>query len=517
MREQESLRRASEERLRIARELHDAFGHHLSLINVQSGVALHLNEDLPEQTRSSLSAIKQASKEALIELRSVLDILREQGERAPRSPTSTLARLDDLVIAGGGRRARGSDRDRGHGATAPLRRRRGGLPDRAGGAHERHPSREGSDRDRAGDVRRSGPHRSRSTTTAGARPWPVRWEPGRGSSACANAWARSAGSSRQARGPEAGSACGHASPGRLERRGHVIRVVLADDQVLVRAGFRALLDAQDDIEVVGEADDGERAVRLAAELTPDVVLMDIRMPGMDGLEATRRIVQDERLDRTRIVILTTFDVDEYVFEALRVGASGFLVKDTEPDVLLQGVRAVARGDALLSPGVTRRLIGGLQPRGDVVVPVRFRSRPDPCHRDVQRHRLVDRARGRGRRPRAGATCSIATTSWFAAQLARPRWTGDQDDGRRLPRSVRRARPRDPLRGGRSVTGCGSAGVDVRIGLHSGEVELRGNDIGGIAVNIGARVAASRLRGRCRGVEHRQGPGRRVGHRVRRSG
>ncbi|HEV8163651.1 MAG TPA: response regulator, partial [Actinomycetota bacterium] len=137
----------------------------------------------------------------------------------------------------------------------------------------------------------------------------------------------------------------------------MIRVLLADDQALVRAGFRALLDAQDDIEVVGEADNGEVAVRMAAELVPDVVLMDIRMPRMDGLEATRLIVQDGQLDRIRIVILTTFDVDEYVFEALRVGASGFLVKDTEPELLLQGVRAVAQGDALLSPGVTRRLIG----------------------------------------------------------------------------------------------------------------------------------------------------------------
>ena len=137
----------------------------------------------------------------------------------------------------------------------------------------------------------------------------------------------------------------------------MIRVVLADDQALVRAGFRALLDAQDDIEVVGEAGDGEEAVRVAKRTSPDVVLMDIRMPGTDGLAATRVIVGDERLAGVRIVILTTFEIDEYVFEAIRAGASGFLVKDTEPVELLRAVRAVAAGDALLSPGVTRRLIG----------------------------------------------------------------------------------------------------------------------------------------------------------------
>jgi DNA-binding NarL/FixJ family response regulator len=136
----------------------------------------------------------------------------------------------------------------------------------------------------------------------------------------------------------------------------VIKVLLADDQALVRAGFRALLDAQSDIEVVAEAADGAEAVRRAVQTRPDVVLMDIRMPVLDGLEATRQIVADARLTDVRIVILTTFDLDEYVFEALRVGASGFLVKDTEPVDLLRGVRAVAAGDALLSPGVTRRLI-----------------------------------------------------------------------------------------------------------------------------------------------------------------
>ena len=152
----------------------------------------------------------------------------------------------------------------------------------------------------------------------------------------------------------------------------MIKVLLADDQALVRAGFKALLDAQDDIEVVGEAGDGDEAFLRAGELLPDVVLMDIRMPGVDGLEATRRIAADERLSGVRVVILTTFGLDEYVFEAIRSGASGFLVKDTEPEELLQAVRVVAGGDALLSPNITRRLIEEFaahakepQPTGDL--------------------------------------------------------------------------------------------------------------------------------------------------------
>jgi DNA-binding NarL/FixJ family response regulator len=136
----------------------------------------------------------------------------------------------------------------------------------------------------------------------------------------------------------------------------MIRVLLADDQALVRAGFRALLDAQGDIEVVGEAADGEEAVKLAAKLTPDVVLMDIRMPELDGLAATHQIAANPELGAVRIVILTTFEVDEYVFEAIRAGAAGFLVKDTNPADLIDAVRVVAGGDALLSPSVTRRLI-----------------------------------------------------------------------------------------------------------------------------------------------------------------
>ncbi|MGR8011980.1 response regulator [Streptomyces hypolithicus] len=136
----------------------------------------------------------------------------------------------------------------------------------------------------------------------------------------------------------------------------MIRVVLADDQSLVRAGFRALLAAQPDLEVAGEAADGDEAVRLVRELRPDVVLMDIRMPVLDGLAATRTITGEAALGDVKVIMLTTFELDEYVFEAIRGGASGFLVKDTEPEELLRAVRAVVEGDALLSPGVTRRLI-----------------------------------------------------------------------------------------------------------------------------------------------------------------
>ncbi|OKI62316.1 response regulator [Micromonospora sp. CB01531] len=135
-----------------------------------------------------------------------------------------------------------------------------------------------------------------------------------------------------------------------------IRVLLADDQALMRAGFRALLDAEDDLAVVGEAADGASAVELSRRLRPDVVLMDVQMPGLDGIEATRRIAVDPDLAAVRVLILTNYGLDSHVFAALRAGASGFLLKDADPADLLQAVAVVARGDALLAPGITRTLI-----------------------------------------------------------------------------------------------------------------------------------------------------------------
>jgi DNA-binding NarL/FixJ family response regulator len=134
------------------------------------------------------------------------------------------------------------------------------------------------------------------------------------------------------------------------------RILIADDDALVRMGLRVVLDGEDGLEVVGEAADGLEVVGMAVRTRPDVILMDIRMPGLDGIEATRRIAEREELAGTHVIILTTFDLDEYVFEAIRAGAAGFLVKDTNADELLRAIRVVASGEALMSPGVTRRLI-----------------------------------------------------------------------------------------------------------------------------------------------------------------
>jgi DNA-binding NarL/FixJ family response regulator len=158
----------------------------------------------------------------------------------------------------------------------------------------------------------------------------------------------------------------------------VIRVVLADDQALLRAGFRMLLESAPDIAVVGEAQNGGQAVALAREHRPDVVLMDLRMPEVDGITATRRITSDPQLASVRVVVLTTFDDDKNVFAALRAGASGFLVKDLEPDELLQAVRVVARGDALLAPSVTRALIGAFTSGRQSDQPAAAQPGPSPA-------------------------------------------------------------------------------------------------------------------------------------------
>ena len=191
-------------------------------------------------------------------------------------------------------------------------------------------------------------------------------------------------------------------------------VVVADDQALVRAGFRVLIDSAADLEVVGEAADGAQAVAAVEAARPDVVLMDVRMPVMDGLEATRRIMGSPRAATTHVLILTTFDLDEYVYDALRAGASGFLLKDAPPEELLNAIRVVATGDALLAPSVTRRLIAEFAARPEVP---RTQSAVLDALTDREREVLALVARGRSNAELSGELhMSVATAKTHVGRL-----------------------------------------------------------------------------------------------------
>ncbi len=351
-REEENRRRLADERVRIARELHDTLAHSLVAISVRASVAADVQAS--QDPVAALQDIKQVSATALRDLRTTLGLLREPDDGAPTAPDSDLNSLPGLID---------SARAAGVRADADVSVDCAAVPSAIGRAAFRIVQEALTNVLRHADAtsaivrvergRRRPQGRSDRRWTGACRRHASRSRPARHGRArgCVrrSCQCRPAGGRRLAR-------LRPASAQRQQRTMSAVRVVIAEDQPMVRAGFRALLDSRSEIEVVGEAATGAEALDQVRELHPDVVVMDIRMPGMDGLEATRRITADPTLSHTRILVLTTFELDEYVFGALDAGASGFLLKGGEPAELISAVQIVARGDSLLAPSVTRRLI-----------------------------------------------------------------------------------------------------------------------------------------------------------------
>ena len=365
-REEEAQRRVTEERLRIVRELHDVVAHQIAVINVQSGVAEHLQTSNPARAGEALRHVREASAQVLAEMAALLGVLRDgdgdDGDDPAREPARGLARLDELVAAAAHR--------------AAGRRPAGGQPDdaRPAGRRDRLP-----DRGRGVDERAQARCRFRppAARLPPARPGHRGRQPGRVRAGCGarfRAWVgrdvraggrdrgqppRGTGGARPvlgARGTTGARRPGRARTGAGAGGLVTIRVLLADDQALIRGGFAALIDSAEDLAVAGEAIDGADAVRQTRALRPDVVLMDVRMPGIDGLTACGQITADPALTAVKVLVLTTFEQDDYILAALQAGASGFLGKGASPTQLLDAIRVVARGEALLSPRATRVVI-----------------------------------------------------------------------------------------------------------------------------------------------------------------
>ena len=376
--DRQSARAAARERVTIARELHDVVAHHVSLMAVQAEAAASLLPGQPAQAARSVAIIGDTARLALTELRRLLGVLRGPGDRLETAPSASLGELDGVL-------------EQVRGAGLPVDFEVVGTPGQLAPGVDLTAYRIVQEA-LTNTIRHAHADRAAVTVTyepgyitvrvADSGPRPAPDPNGRPAPAARNAAGGAAGPAWRVRAWRGRARAGrHRRAGRLVRReplrgpdavrrfrGHrpaarpmtapagpaPIRVLVVDDQELVRSGFCVILDAADGITVVGEAANGEAAVSGAAAHQPDVVLMDIRMPGMDGLEAARLITGTA--PAPKVVMLTTFDLDDYVYEALRAGASGFLLKDSPRHDLIAAIRAAAAGDALLAPSVTRRLI-----------------------------------------------------------------------------------------------------------------------------------------------------------------
>ena len=373
-REREAERRVADERLRIARDVHDVVGHTVAVISIQADVASEaLDDDLPT-TRSAIETIRRTSRQALGDLRDVMGLLRgDAGEHVTAEPDATgptpgLAQLARLVAAARTEQLRADLRVEGvpFPLPSPVDTTAHRVVQEALTNVIRHADASVVEvvvryLDRSVELR---DHRRRPRCAADLR----RLRSARDGAAGAPA-GRVGHRGQRARGRLRRPCRPARVPGGAGPRSRpVIRVLLVDDQPLVREGLRAVIGRDPERAVAGEAENGQDALRRLREVGTDVVLMDIRMPVMDGIEATRKITSDGQLGHVRVVALTTFDTDDFLFRSLRAGASGFLLKDSEPQEVRRAIKVVAAGDALLSPGVTRR----------VMEAAAASSRPDPA-------------------------------------------------------------------------------------------------------------------------------------------
>jgi len=359
-RDQQASLAAAAERARIAREMHDVVSHNIQVMVTLADAASLAQASDPARAAEAVREVSSTGRQALTDMRRMLGVLRDE-------PAPAAADGPESGAGGNGRARRAGARHRSGRLGAVGRRtlralergRAHRLPRGAGGADQRVEARGGAHfGGGAADLRRSRPRRPRHRRRPG---------PGHRTARAAGRRPRAGRYGRTGhvvRGDAAGRPAPHGGLGSRGRPARLqcahppmtIRVVLADDQALLRKGFRMILEAEDDMEIVGEAPDGADAVRLVELYRPDVVLMDVRMPVLDGIEATRAITDSAAGAETRVLILTTFDLDEYAFSALRAGASGFLLKDVPPAELIAAMRTVARGDAVVSPRITRRLL-----------------------------------------------------------------------------------------------------------------------------------------------------------------